>query len=83
MIRTTRSQVTFSGPLMLPELDAPLPPGTYDVDTDEEVIEGNERTVYLRIATVIYVRGVGSTRTVTIHPSVLAAALQRDAGHRG
>ena len=65
---------------MLPELDAPLPPGTYDVDTDEEVIEGNERTVYLRIATVIYVRGVG---TVTINPSVLAAALQRDAGHRG
>ena len=68
---------------MLPELDAPLPPGTYDVDTDEEVIEGNERTVYLRIATVIYVRGVGSTCTVTINPSVLAAALQRDAGHRG
>jgi hypothetical protein len=68
---------------MLPELDAPLPPGTYDVDTDEEVIEGNERTVYLRIATVIYVRGVGSIRTVTINPSVLAAVLQRDAGHRG
>jgi hypothetical protein len=44
-IRTTRSQVTFARPFTLAEMDAPLPPGTYDVDTDEEVIEGNERTV--------------------------------------
>lgn len=78
-VRTTRSQVTFGSPFTLAELDAALPPGTYDVDTDEEVIEGNERTVYLRIATVIHVRGIGTTRTVTIDPAGLAAALQLDA----
>lgn len=81
-IRTTRSQVTFAEPFVLAELDAPLAPGTYDVDTYEEVIEGNERTVYLRTATVIHVREIGSTRTVTINPSGLAAALRKDAGHR-
>lgn len=79
-IRTTRSQVTFARPFTLAEMDAPLPPGTYDVDTDEEVIEGNERTVYVRTATLIHVRGIGSTRTVTIDPAGLAAALQMEAG---
>jgi hypothetical protein len=64
---------------MLAELDAPLPPGTYDIDTDEEVIEGNERTVYVRTATMIHVHGIGTTRTVMINPSGLAAALQMDA----
>jgi hypothetical protein len=80
MMRTTRSQVTFNKPFQLAELDAPLPPGTYDIDTDEEVIEGNERTAYVRTATMIHVRGIGSTRTVTINPSGLAAAMQQDEG---
>lgn len=78
MMRTTRSQVTFNKPFQLAELDAPLSPGTYEIDTDEEVIEGNERTVYVRTATMIHVRRIGSTRTVTINPSGLAAALQHD-----
>lgn len=78
MVRTTRSQVTFNKPFQLAELDAPLRPGTYDIDTDEEVIEGNERTVYVRTATMLHVRGIGSSRTVTINPSGLAAALQQD-----
>jgi hypothetical protein len=76
--RTTRSQVTFHTSFALPELDGPLPPGTYDIDTDEEVIEGNERTVYIRTATLIQIRGLGTTRTVTIDPSGLSAALQKD-----
>lgn len=76
--RTTRSQVTFTKPFVLAEVDGPLPAGTYDIDTDEEVIEGNERTVYVRTATVIQIRKPGWTRAVTIDPSGLAAALQRD-----
>lgn len=77
-IRTTRTHVTFNGPFGLAEIDGQLPAGTYDIDTDEEVIEGNERTVYVRTATLIHVRGLGTTRTVTIDPSGLAAALRND-----
>jgi hypothetical protein len=75
-IRTTRSQVTFAKPFALAEIDDLLPPGTYDIDTDEEVIEGNKRTVYIRMATMIHIRGLGTTRTVTIDPSGLNTALQ-------
>jgi hypothetical protein len=82
-IRTTRSRVTFNASFALPELDDPLPAGTYDIDTDEDVIEGNERTVYIRTATLIHIRGRGTTCTVTIDPSGLAAALQKDTVHRG
>jgi hypothetical protein len=77
-IRTTRTQVTFRAPFSLPELDGLQPAGTYDVETDEEAIEGNERTVYLRVATLISIHSLGSTRTVTIDPASLEAALLRD-----
>lgn len=78
-IRTTRSQVTFRNPITLPEVDGPLAAGTYDIDTDEEVIEGNERTIYVRTATLIHVRTPGKTRTLTVDPHSLEAALQMDA----
>ena len=42
-IRTTQSQAIFTAPFVLPEIDYLLPAGTYDVETEEEVIEGNEQ----------------------------------------
>lgn len=74
-IRTTRTQVTFAAPFRLKEIAEQLPPGTYDIDTDEEAHEGNERTVYVRVATVIHVRGPYGSRMVTIDPLGLDAAL--------
>lgn len=79
-IRTIRSQVTFTGPFNLAEVGNELPAGTYNVDTDEEVIEGNERTVYVRVATLLHVHSLGSTRAVTVDPEALEAALERDSG---
>jgi hypothetical protein len=76
--RTTRSQVTFSHPFTLPEVGEALPAGTYDIDTDEEMIEGNARTVYVRRATLIHVRGLGTSRIVTIDPVALDSALSTD-----
>jgi hypothetical protein len=78
-IRTTRTQVTFCSPFSLPELDGDQPAGTYEIETDEEAVEGNERTVYVRVATLLHIHSPGSTRTVTIDPAGLAAALERDA----
>jgi len=78
-IRTTRTQVTFTAPFSLPELDVPCPPGIYDVETDEEIVEGIERTAYLRVATLLYVRRGATTQVVTIEPKGLEAALALDA----
>lgn len=78
--RTTTSHVTFKRAFRLAEIDRELPPGTYDIETEEEAIEGNERTVYIRTATIIWVRSLGSSRMVTIDPSGLEAALLQDSG---
>lgn len=53
-VRTTRTQVSFSAPFSLPEVDELLPEGTYDIETDEEVHQGNERTVCVRVATLLH-----------------------------
>lgn len=77
-IRTTRTQVSFSAPFSLPEIDELLPAGTYEIETDDEVHEGNERRVYVRVATLLHLRGQGWSRTVTINPDSLEAALRND-----
>lgn len=77
-IRTTRSQVTLRAPFRLAEIEEELPAGTYNIDTDEEVVEGNERTVFIRTATVISLVGIGCTRMVTVSANGLEAALLRD-----
>jgi hypothetical protein len=73
--RTTRSTVTFAAPFKLKELDEVQPAGTYDIDTVEQGYEGNERTVYVRTATLLYIRTGGTTRTVTVAPEGLQEAL--------
>ena len=67
-IRTTRSQVTSKAPFLLAEIDGHLPAGTYDIDTDEEIIEGMQRTAYLRVGTLLYLRHCGTMQVVTVDP---------------
>ena len=78
-IRTTKSRVTFNRPFSLKGVDGVQPPGSYEVETDEETIEGNERTVYRRVATILYLSAGGVTVSCAIDPDDLAAALARDA----
>jgi hypothetical protein len=58
-----------------------LPPGTYNVVTDEELIDGLSFPVYRRSSTVMFVPGLSgsSIEMVTIDPLDLAAAQVRDA----
>ena len=79
-LRSTRSSVTFTKAFDLKGAGGELPPGTYNVETDEEIIETISRTVYVRVATLLYVRSIGMTRSITIDPDELAAALDRDRG---
>jgi len=77
-LRTTKSTVTFHAPFSLPSISGEQPAGTYDIEIDEELIEGIERAAYRRVATLLYLRTRGGTRTCTITANDLAAALDRD-----
>jgi len=80
-IRTSEESVTFQRPFCLKGVDRLLPPADYRVVTDEELIEGVSFNAYRRVATVIFVPGPSGrgTEMVTIEPSDLQAALERDA----
>jgi len=53
--RSRRERVTFKHPFQLKSVDRQLPAGTYDVVTDEEMIEGLSFASYRRVATMITV----------------------------
>ena len=82
-IRTTKKTVTFANPFILGDFDEVLPPGTYEVETDEELLEGLSFHAYRRILTMIHLPAksgrLGLSRTLTINPDELEAALRRDA----
>lgn len=81
-IRTSKKTVTFRNPFVLGGFDEVLPAGDYSVETDEELLEGISFPAYRRILTVIHLHPKpshpGLTRTLTIDPNELDAAMQRD-----
>jgi hypothetical protein len=78
--RTRRETVTFKMPFLLEGIGRSLPAGSYEVITDEELIEGVSFPVYRRIATMMLVPGRSprSVEMVTIDPLALAEASERD-----
>lgn len=78
-VRTTRKTVTFVDSFVLGDFDEVLPPGTYDVETDEELLEGLSFHAYRRVLTLIHLHGPrGLSRVLTVDPNDLDAALKRD-----
>jgi hypothetical protein len=81
--RTRRRTVVFSHPFRLKGIDRTLPPGDYEVVTDEELIEGLSFAVYRRISTAIIVPAQShqpsSVEMVAIDPRDLQSAQDRDA----
>jgi hypothetical protein len=77
-LRTTKSSVSFKAPFQLSAFDAPLAAGNYEIETEEAIIEGNERTAYVRVATLLHLRSPGMVQIVTIDPQELERALTRD-----
>ena len=68
--RTQRTTSSFTRPFLLKGVDRVLPPGSYDIVTEEELIEGLSFPVYRRVSTVIFVPGqIGSSlEMVAIDP---------------
>ena len=77
--RTTRKTVTFRHPFVLSDVDGTQPPGTYEVNTDEEAIDSMSILAYRRVATFIQVHRNGDSQVFPIDPVELDAALMRDA----
>jgi hypothetical protein len=80
-VRTRRHKVTFNSPFLLEAAGREIPAGTYEVVTDEELIEGLSFPVYRRVATMMTVPGPASssaTEMLTVDPSDLTVALERD-----
>lgn len=53
--RSRRENITFKHPFRMKGIDRLLPAGTYEVVTDEEMIEGLSFASYRRVATMIMV----------------------------
>ncbi len=75
MMRTTRHTVTFDRPFALSALDEVQPAGSYEIDVDEELIEGLSFLAYRRVATTIYLplraNGAGSVQAIRVQPGEL------------
>jgi hypothetical protein len=79
--RTTRKVVKFNNPFLLEAVGRMLPAGSYEVATDEELIEGLSFPVYRRVATTMLVPTQsfqGAVEMLTVDPLNLAAAKDRD-----
>lgn len=80
--RTTTKQVLFNKPFSLGGFDGVLPAGKYRVDTEESLLVGISFPAYRRVATRIRLHTIpghpGMTQTLTIEPSDLETALNRD-----
>jgi hypothetical protein len=56
-VRSRRETITFQHPFRIRGIDRLLPPGAYEVVTDEEMIEGLSFPAFRRVATMIMVPG--------------------------
>lgn len=84
LTRTRRKTIVFTHAFLLKGVERSLPPGDYEVVTDEQLIEGLSFPVYRRVSTMIVVP-LGSPRgpsveMVTVDPLDLQAAQDQDAG---
>jgi hypothetical protein len=77
-IRTTRETVVFAAPFQLPEFDQPLPAGSYELETDEEMLEGIAHTAFHRTTMTLRTESGSAIENHPIDPAHLTAALERD-----
>jgi hypothetical protein len=77
--RTIERTVTFMRPFAIGKRGEPHPPGTYLVQTDEEMVPDLSFTAWRRIVTMIHVRNNGAMQAEIIDPAELELSLARDA----
>ena len=80
--RLTKEMVTFVRPFSVEGVSGTFPPGTYEIETTEEPLEGLSFAAYRRISTTMLLPGSAAANTSwqvhEIAPSDLAAMKKRD-----
>jgi len=78
MTRTRVARVTFTRRFKLASMDRDYPPGIYEIETDDEILDTVSVQAHRRTATRIRLNNPGLTQLVTIDPQDLEAALIND-----
>jgi hypothetical protein len=80
MTRTRRSSLTFARSFALGAVDYPLPAGSYEIISDDELIEQLSFPVYRRVSTWIMARRSpgAATEMIQIDPAELTKAHAQD-----
>lgn len=85
-IRTRKETIVFTHPFCIKGVDRMLPAGTYQIISEDELIEGLSFPCYRRVGTFIIAPGAppykSSTEMIQISPLDLADAQHIDAGTR-
>src|ERR1051326_244579 len=76
--RVISTTVTFARPFILDGFDELQRPGSYVVDTEQELIDSPSVTAWKRISTAIQLHRHGGTEYVPINPDQLSEALTSD-----
>ena len=78
--RTRHEEMVFARPFMLKGWAKPHPAGAYDVETEEELIEGLSFPAWRRVGTTITrtVRDGGIVQAIAVDPQELAEAKAAD-----
>jgi hypothetical protein len=74
-MRSRRETVTFQHPFRIKGIDRLLPPGGYEVITDEEMIEGLSFASFRRVATMIMVPAAAPRNSAMEMISISSIAL--------
>lgn len=81
-VRTNTKTVTFRHPFLLADMDEIQPAGSYEVETDEELVEGLSFTAWRRKRSLIHLHGTTGNaklmQVMEVDPKELDAALRRD-----
>jgi hypothetical protein len=76
--RTKREMMSFAEAFTLPGLEGSIPAGSYEVETEEELLEQLSFPVYRRVSTTIRLPmqggGASSYQIVRVDPADLSAA---------
>lgn len=81
-IRTTHSVVRFARPFSLAGIDGAQPAGDYEIDHDEELIDGMTWHAWRRVGTYMHLPATAArgrrSQLVTVDFAELTAALKQD-----
>jgi hypothetical protein len=81
LTRSRHTTLVFRRPFVLKGLDRPQPAGTYDIETEEELLEGLSFPAYRRVSTMMTPRmqGPGSVlQAQLVDPVELDKAMAAD-----